>query len=70
MSTVEKLSGCLSVDLKSLQAARLKVAAIVIQDADYLPIFERINHEIATFEKQENLIQRAKAVAAHYKIVA
>lgn len=35
----------------------------------YLPIFERIDREIATFEKQEDLIQRAKAVAARHKTI-
>lgn len=66
--------GCYSdrmrVDLKSLQAAYLKVAALVVQDRAYLPIFERIDHEIATFEKQDDLIQKAKAVVARYKAIA
>jgi len=60
----------MSVDLKSLQAAYLKVAALVIEDGAYLPIFERIDHEIATYEKQDDLIQKAKAVVARHKAVA
>lgn len=63
-------SDSMNVDLKSLQAAYLKVAALVIEDVAYLPIFERIDHEIATFEKQDDLIQKAKAVVARYKAVA
>lgn len=60
----------MQVDLKSLQAAYLKAAALVVEDPAYLPIFERIEHEIAIFEKQVDVIQRAKAVAARYKAVA
>lgn len=60
----------MNVDLKTLQAAYSKVAALVIEDQAYLPIFDRIEREIALFEEQENVIERAKAVAARYRAVA
>ena len=62
--------GGMIVDLNTLQAAYLKAAALVIEDTVYLPIFERIEREIALFEEQDGLIQRAKAVASRYKAVA
>lgn len=60
----------MQVDLKSLQSAYLKAAALVVEDPVYLPIFERIEYEIAVFERQDDVIQRAKAVVARYKAVA
>ena len=60
----------MNVDLKTLQAAYSKVAALVIEDQAYLPIFDRVEREIAFFEEQENVIERAKAVAARYRAVA
>lgn len=63
-------SHIMSVDLETLQAAYLKVAALLIEDSVYLPVFERIEYEISVFEKQGDVILRAKAVAARYKAVA
>lgn len=79
---VEKFSGvfCLpsarcysrsmSVDLEKLKAAYSKTAALVIEDPVYLPVFERIEREISFFEKRDDAIQRAKAIAERYKAVA
>lgn len=60
----------MSVDLETLKAAYVKVAALLIEDPVYLPVFERIEYEISVFEKQDDVILRAKAVAARYKAVA
>lgn len=60
----------MSVDLQQLKAAYAKVAVLVIEDPVYLPVFERIEREIALFEKQDDAIQRAKAIAERYKAVA
>ena len=59
----------MSVDLAKLKAAYGKVAALVIEDPAYLPIFERIEREIALFEKQDDVIRRAEAIAQRYKAV-
>ena len=62
----------MSTDLKSLQSAYRKVAALVLQDPVYLPIFERIEREIAAVEAEAegDVISRARAVAARHKAVA
>jgi hypothetical protein len=60
----------MSVDLDKLKAAYSKAAALVIEDPVYLPIFERIEREIALFEKHDDAIQRAKAIAERYKAIA
>jgi len=60
----------MSNDLKSLQAAYAKMAILLIEDPVYLPVFERIEREIVLFEKQDDTIQRAKAIAERYKAVA
>ncbi len=57
-------------DLETLQAAYSKVAALVIEDPVYLPIFERIEHEIAILQAEDDAISRARAVAARYRAVA
>ena len=63
-------SDSMSADLEKLKAAYAKAAALVIEDPVYLPVFERIEREIALFEKQDDAIQRAKAIAENYKAVA
>ena len=60
----------MSVDLKSLRSAYRKVAALVLHDPVYLPIFERIDREIAALEAEGDVISRARAVAALHKAVA
>ena len=67
VSTLETLSGRLE-KREFFETIRADFEqAIVIRDVSYLPIFERIDREIAAFEKQEDLIQRAKAVPARPK---
>lgn len=58
------------VDLNTLKAAYQKVATLVIEDPAYLPVFKRIEHEIAAFEEQDDAISRARAIAERYKAVA
>lgn len=60
----------MSVDLEKLKAAYSKAAALVVVDPVYLPVFERIEREIALFENQDDAIQRARAIADSYKAVA
>jgi|GEM_PF-2125937 len=57
-------------ELKRWYAARRKAAALVLADPVYIPIFERVEREIATLENQNDTISRARAVAAGHKAVA
>lgn len=57
-------------DRQTLQEAYQKVAALVIEDPVYLPVFERIERELTMLDRQDDVIQRARAVAARHKAVA
>ncbi len=46
-----------------LKKAHRKVAQLVLIDRVYLPIFERLEMEVAAREHDEALFERAKAVA-------
>ncbi len=59
-----------STDHKSLQSAHRKLAVLVLHDPAYLPIFERIEKEIALLDDQGDAISRARAVAALHRQVA
>lgn len=58
------------VTLPELLDMQQKLAGLVIADPVYLPIFERIEHEIALFEAKDDAISRARAIAARHKAVA
>lgn len=60
----------MKADLKSLQVAHRKVAALVLIDPVYLPIFERIEREIDMLNAESDVISRARAIAAHQWAVA
>ena len=45
-------------------------AALVITDPVYLPIFERIEREIAIMDAQDDAISRARAILACHKAAA
>ncbi len=55
--------------LTSLQVAYKKLAALVLADPVYIPVFKRIQLEIEVLESNENMIERAKAVCALHKAV-
>nr|WP_309504077.1 hypothetical protein [uncultured Roseovarius sp.] len=57
-------------EIEILKAAYSKVASLVIEDPAYLPIFERIEWEIAMCQNRDDIIQRAKAVASRYRATA
>lgn len=58
------------VTLSDLQKMHRMAAAMVIADPVYLPIFERIELELAVFEAKGDAISRARAIAARHKAVA
>lgn len=59
-----------NIELKSLQSAHRKTAALVLHDPAYLPFFERIEKEIALHNDEGDAISRARAVVALHKQVA
>ena len=58
------------VTLSDLQRMHRMAAALVVADPVYLPIFERIEHELAAFEARGDAISRARAIAVRHKAVA
>lgn len=56
--------------MKFWQSAYASVAKLVLHDPVYIPIFERIEREIAALESQGDAISRAKAIVASHKAVA
>jgi hypothetical protein len=58
------------VTLSELQTMHRMAATLVIADPIYLPIFERIEQELAAFEAKGDAISRARAIAARHKAAA
>ena len=57
------------VEIKRLQAAYAKVAVLFIHDQVYLPIFLRVEAEIAAAQSTGNAISRARAIAALHSAI-
>lgn len=55
------------VILSDLQKMHRMAAVLVIADPVYLPIFERLEHELAVFEAKDDAISRARAIAALHR---
>lgn len=51
-----------NITIERLQEARIKVAQLVLIDRVYLPIFERLENEIATRHHEDDLVARATAI--------
>ena len=58
------------LEIKRLQAAYAKVAILVIHDQIYLPIFLRLEAEIAAAETTDDAIGRARAIAGLHRAIA
>jgi len=56
--------------LKSLQSAHRKLAVLVLHDPAFLPVFDRIEKEIALLDDQADAISRARAIADLHKQVS
>lgn len=54
------------VTLDDLHRMHRMAAALVIADPVYLPVFERIEHELAVFEAKGDAVSRARAIAARH----
>ena len=57
-------------NIERLRAAYIKVAKLIIHDPVYVPIFLRLEAEIAAAEVEGDVISRARAVAARQKVIA
>ena len=58
------------VTLSDLQKMHRMAAALVVADPIYLPIFERIEYELAACEAKGDAVSRARAIAAHHRAAA
>lgn len=56
--------------MADLQEMHRIVAELVIADPVYIPIFERIEREIAAMEKRDDAISRARAIVANQRASA
>jgi len=57
------------VTLDELQRMHRMAAALVIADPVYLPIFERVEHELAIFVAKDDPITMARAIAARQRAI-
>lgn len=55
------------VTLSDLQKMHRIAAVLLTANPVYLPIFNRIEHELAVFEAKDDAISRARAIAALYR---
>lgn len=58
------------VTLDDLQKMHRMAAALVVADPVYLPLFERVEHELAVYHAEGDAISRARAIAALHKAAA
>ncbi|MBB1499181.1 hypothetical protein [Paracoccus sp. MC1862] len=58
------------VTLEDLQAMHRMAAALVIADPVYIPIFERIERELAAHASKQDSVARARAILAGQKASA
>ena len=58
------------ISIIRLQAAYAKVAAMVVSDPVFIPVFERLNAEIAAYEMEGDIVARAKAIVNRQKAIA
>ncbi|WP_444451454.1 hypothetical protein ACTTAI_10700 [Rhodobacter capsulatus] len=58
------------VTLPELQKMHRMAAALVVADPVYLPLFERIELELAAHQAKDDAINRARAIAACHRAVA
>jgi hypothetical protein len=57
-------------DIERLKKARDRVAQIVLQNSELLPIFERLEDEVEAAEAAGNTLARARALAARQRAIA
>ncbi|QBX34261.1 hypothetical protein E4191_05680 [Paracoccus liaowanqingii] len=60
----------LPVTFETLQKMHRVAAALVVDDPIYLPIFERIEKELARMDDKKTTLERARAILASHKAAA
>lgn len=60
----------MNIELETLKEMHRKAALLMLRDPVYLPIFQRIERELAALEVEGDAISRARAAAALYKQVS
>lgn len=55
-------------DVQRLTDALAKVASLVVDNSIYLPIFERIEFELAALDAQSSAVSRARVIAARHQM--
>ena len=58
------------INKERLKRAHRKVAAMVAVDPGFVPIFLRLEQEIAAMEARDDVIERARRVVADQKAIA
>lgn len=58
------------INKERLKCAHRKVAAMVAVDSAFVPIFLRLEQEIAAMEARDDVIERARRVVADQKAIA
>ncbi|AQS48106.1 hypothetical protein BMG03_10055 [Thioclava nitratireducens] len=53
-----------------LQKMHRMAAALVVADPVYLPLFERVERELALYQSEDDAISRARAIAALHNAAA
>lgn len=59
----------MKANLKNLQMAHQKVAALLLHDEAYLPIFLRLERELADLKQKDDALSRARAAVERYRAV-
>lgn len=59
-----------TVTLNELHMLHRITANLLLEDPVYLPLFERIERELAAWRSKDDAISRARALAANYKAAA
>lgn len=50
---------------RRLVDAQMKLAAMVVEDEAFLPIYRKIEDELALLDKDQDALSRARTLAAH-----
>lgn len=57
-------------DLETLRYTERRLAALVVANAVYVPLFARVQKEIEIISNTQDTLAKAKAIADSYKAVA
>lgn len=58
------------ISMERLKGSHRKVAAMVAVDPAFVPIFLRLEQEIAAMEARDDVLERARRIAADQRAIA